>query len=180
MTKPKASKPKIDYFDERRGYWTTFEIGDQWLVFRKGDPKSRWFATLMVALIAITLVLGMLQSALGWLTLLFLIYLVVTTRRGTRIGDRKNFPIVITTDVESARSEFQHGQYFKRRDVRKFIVRENKNRDGSDTRLIQIYMQLKNSDYLVLLYQNYWTKKAENQAEEIAQRFRDWRARSDK
>ena len=168
------AKPKIDYFDERTGYWTSFEIDDQRIVFRKSRPNTHWFVSLVSALILITIVLGLLQNPFGIITLVFLVYLVVTNRRDTRHADRKRFPIVIAHDPQAANDEFQFGRIFSKRNVRKFIVRENKNREGDDSHLVQIYMQLKDSDYLILLYQDYWTSATEQQSQQTAKKLRDW------
>lgn len=168
------AKPKIDYFDERRGYWTSFEIDDQRIVFQKSQPNAHWFVTLVSALILITIVLGLMQNPFGIITLIFLVYLVVTNWRDTRHADRKRFPIVIARDSQAANDEFEFGRIFSKRNVRKFIVRENKNRERNDSHLVQIYMELKDSDYLVLLHQDFWTSAAEQQANQTAQQFRDW------
>lgn len=120
------------------------------------------------------LVLGVTQSPFGVIVLLVMIYLLVSSWFDRRAADRKQFPMVITSDVEAARAEFENGQFFSRRNVRKIIVRENRNRHADDSELVQIYMELKDSDYLVLLYQQYPSREATKKTEEIAEQLRTW------
>ena len=173
--KSKISKSKkIDYLDERSGYWTRCEISKDHVAFHRDYPNAHWFASAMTAMIAITLILGMLQNPASAVILFILTYFVFTTWRGGRIQDRKRFPMVIASDIDAAKADFENGRYFSKRNVRKFVVRENKNRDFSDCELVQIYMELKDSDYLVLLYQQYPTREATKKTEEIAEQLRTW------
>ena len=133
-----------------------------------------WIPQTLSLLIVALLVLPLSQSPVGLMFLFLVALFILTTWNGQRIADRKRFPIVIANNTEVAKSELVHGRYFLRRQVRKVIVRENRNREGDDVHLVQVYMKVKDLDKLVLLYQQAWTVKSKEKVEILAQKIRIW------
>jgi len=168
-----SSSPKIDYFDQRSGYWTKVEFEDGRLIVRRCH-KMHWLAATLSVLIFVLLVAPLVLTPVGIVFLLLIAWFIFSTWNGQRIADQNRFPIVVSDSISQAKSEFDHGQFFDRKKIRKISVRENKHRESDDVHLVQIYMQVKGLDKLVLLYQQSWSDESKEKAEKLAEKIRVW------
>lgn len=137
------------------------------LTFVPSRPKSHWLTTVFSMLILVVLALGLMQSWMGVAVLLGIVVLIVSHR--LRRPTRKAIVIEAKPTVESKNTNYHV------HNVRRFSIRENKYRDTSeDSHLLQIYLELKGDERLVLLYQDYFTDERNEKTREIFARMKDW------
>ena len=161
------SKTYPSFLDERRGQWTEVEFESERLVIVPSRPKSHWLATLFTSLILIALVLGSLQSPMGIVFLAIVAIVVIT--HFLRRSPRRAIVITAQPTTESESTNYHVHQ------VRRFTIRENTGRDKSeDSHFLQIYMELKGVERLVLLYQDYFTDARNEKTREIFDRMSQW------
>jgi len=121
----------------------------------------------LTGLILIFLVLGFLQSTMGIAILVFITILVIADFSGR---SRRHAIVIDTQPTTESKSTNYHVHQ-----VRRFTIRENTGRNSSeDTHLLQIYMELKGVDRLVLLYQDYFTNARNEETREIFDRMSQW------
>lgn len=161
------SKTYTGLLDERQGQWTEVEIEPERITIVPSRPKGSWVSTLLTGLVLILLVLGFSQSPMGIACLVFIAILAIAHF----IGRSPREAIVIDTQptTESKSTNYHVHQ------VRRFTIRENTSRDSpEDTHLLQIYMELKGVERLVLLYQDCFTDARNEKTREIFDRMSQW------
>ena len=167
--------PLTDYYDRRRGLWTSFEIQPQRIVFRRGRPQVHWIVHLFLIGVITMLIAGMVQSPFGIFLMAILVLFVILGWFDQHKSDQQRFPIVISKNYTDDTSTFKHGRLFNSVDVQQIQVRENTHRDAvEDSHLIQIYMQIEGAKYYVLLHQDYYTDERVEKINRIADDFRRW------
>ena len=161
------TKTFTSFHDERQGQWTRVEFEPARLTFVPSRPKTHWLATLLTILILIALVLGFLQSPMGIVLLVVIVVLIISHL----LGRTPRNPIVIDTQSTSG----SRGTSYHVHQVRRFTIRENTRRDPvEDSHLLQVYMELKGVERLVLLYQDYFTDARNEETREIFDRMSQW------
>lgn len=161
------TKTSTSFHDERQGQWTQVEFEPEKLTFVPSRPKTHWLATLLTILILIALVLGFLQSPMGIVLLVVIVVLIISHL----LGRTPRSPIVIDTQPTSG----SRGTNYHIHQVRRFTIRENTRRDPvEDSHLLQVYMELKGVERLVLLYQDYFTDARNEETREIFDRMSQW------
>ena len=60
--------------------------------------------------------------------------------------------------------------------IRRFLIRENTTRDDpvEDSHLLQIYMEVRGQEKLILVYQDYYAHKRNEQTQAIFERLSNW------
>lgn len=171
----KRRKPVPDYFDERRGIWTSFKIEPDRIVFERGKPKQHWIVLLLTLIVVGLLTASLLETASGLIALTMFAAIIVWLAFNQRSIDKKRFPLVLTKNAAADKTKFETGTIYESAVIKKFIVRENTGRDNAeDSHLIQIYMALKNSNKLVLLHQDYHTPERIDEIYAIADAYTCW------
>ena len=169
-----SAKPYTSLLDERRGIWTKCTIDADRVVFSRSRPKSHWIVTLAGLLLLIFLFVPLVQSGMGTLFLIAVLIFAIWQWWDVRKSPSTRLPIVLTKYSTSDREQFKHGPIYDVAEIKKIIVQENQHRDHDDTALIQIYLQLRDSEKLILLYQDYHAAKRIEQTHQIADQLRDW------
>ena len=161
-----AIKPYTGLLDERRGQWTDVKFEPDRLTFIPSRPKTHWLAKFLTILVLVFLTLGFVQSWVGIAFLLGIVALIVSHNLGRT---RRNAIVIETQPTIESNSTNYHFH-----DVRRFIIRENKHRDSDDSHLLQIYLELKGVERLVLLYQDYFTDDRNQKTRQIFDRMIQW------
>ena len=161
------SKTYPGFVDSRQGQWTEVEFEPERLVIVPSRPKAHWLATLFAGLILVVLVLGSFRSPMGIVFLAIVAILGITHFLGR--SPRRVIVITAQPTTESESTNYHVHQ------IRRFVIRENTGRDKSeDSHLLQIYMELRGVERLVLLYQDYFTDARNEKTHEIFDRMSQW------
>lgn len=161
------AKTYSGYLDERRGQWTEVNIESDRMTFLPSRPQSHWIATAMSLAIVLVLVLGLLQSPVG----LAVVVCFALMAGWHYVFHSPRSAIVIDTQPTEKSDDISYHV----RQVRRFLIRENTGRDNTeDTHLLQIYMELRGEERLVLLYQDYFADERNKKTQEIFSEMTTW------
>ena len=168
------AKPYTKFEDERRGFWTNVDIQEECISFTSSRPKGHWTTTVATICIISLLLAGAVQSPIG-IAFILAVTAIVAWHWHTMptVDQRMQLPIIIGKGTHEGMPE--HGRFYHVHQIRKFVLRENANRDTSeDSHLIQIYLELRETEKLVLLYQDYFSKERVAETEEIFGKLKTW------
>ena len=155
------------YLDERRGQWTEVNIESDRITVIPSRPQLHWIATAMSLTIVLVLTLGLVRSPIGLAFLMFIALMV-----GWQYISRSPRPTIVIDALPTKKSD---DTCYHVQQVRRFLIRENTNRDNTeDTHLLQIYMELRNEERLVLLYQDYFANKRNQKTQQIFSDMAAW------
>ena len=162
-----APKPYTCYLDERRGRWTEVAVEADRITISPSRPKSHWVATLLAGTILAVLAAGMFQTPLGIFLLVCMVLLF-----GWQFTSRPPRP---TITIDSLPIEQSSPDAYHAHQIGRFSIRENKSRNKSeDSHLLQIYMELRGEEKLILLYQDYFSEQRNEHTREVFNKMDDW------